>query len=113
MILLLTPPTIKSHIQQHFDNWTAPRHINLDIFNSQWQSEYNPKTNINPTWYSNILSAFTEDEIITTISQLPNNKACGPSGISYKMFKHAGPNFITSITALFNHCLFSQTIPKQ
>jgi hypothetical protein len=111
--IITDPPTIKSHIQQHFDNWTAPRHINTNIFNSQWQVEYNPKPDIDPTWYSNILLDFTEDEVISTINQLPNNKACGPSGISYEMFKHAGPDFLTAITSLFNQCLTSQTIPKQ
>jgi hypothetical protein len=34
--IITDPTTIKSHIQQHFDNWTAPRNINSEIFNSQW-----------------------------------------------------------------------------
>ena len=111
--IITDPIAIKSHIQQHFDNWTAPRQINSEIYNSQWHTEYNPKTNINSSWYSHTLSNFTEDEIISTINQLPNNKACGPSGISYEMLKHTGSNFITTITSLFNRCLSSQTIPKQ
>ena len=111
--IITDPPIIKSHILQHFDNWTAPRHINSDIFNSQWKTEYDPKPNINPNWYSNILLNFTEEEVLLTINQLPNNKACGPSGISYEMLKHAGSNFITTITSLFNRCLSSQSIPSQ
>jgi hypothetical protein len=111
---IITDPTIiKSHIQQHFDNWTAHRDINYDIFQSDWQSEYNPKPNINPNWYSSTLANFTQEEIISTISQLPNNKACGPSGISYEMIKHAGPSFTLAITSLFNRCLTLQSIPKQ
>ena len=44
---------------------------------------------------------------------MPNNKACGPFGISYEMIKHSGLNTIQAITALLNHCLITQTIPKQ
>ena len=66
--IISDPPTIKSHIQNHFDNWTASRHINSDIFNSEWQTEYIPKPNINPTWYSNTLSNFTEAEVISSIN---------------------------------------------
>ena len=110
--IITDPTTIKSHIQQHFDDWTARRDINQDIFQSDWQSEYSPKTDINPNWYSSTLSNFTQEEIISTISQLPNNKACGLSGISYEMIKHAGPSFISAITSLFNRCLTLQSIPK-
>src|SRR5437764_202886 len=52
-------------------------------------------------------------ENYTHIQQLPNNKACGPSGISYEMLKHAGNNFLQAITNLLNRCLELQQIPKQ
>ena len=50
---------------------------------------------------------------MTTISQLPNNKATGSTGISYEILKYLGPNAILGITALFNKCLKTQQIPKQ
>ena len=52
-------------------------------------------------------------EITNTLNQLPNNKACGPSGISYEMLKHAGTPFIEAITALFNQCLSTCQISNQ
>src|SRR6185295_1123898 len=104
---------IKQHIQEHFNQWTAPRHIQTQIFNSSWLDEYQPKANIESDWYQHALINFTEDEVSQTLNQLPNNKACGPSGISYEMLKHSGPTFITAITALFNKCLTSNRIPKQ
>jgi hypothetical protein len=111
--VITDPPAIKDHIQQHFDNWTAPRQVNQSLFETVWQDEYNPKPNINSTWYADALESFSQEEVTLTLSQLPNNKACGPSGISYEMLKHAGPNFIQAITSLFNRCLSTQTIPKQ
>ena len=47
------------------------------------------------------------------MSQLPNNKACGLSGISYEMLKHAGLPFLHAITTLFNRCIISDSITKQ
>src|SRR6185295_14271624 len=69
--------------------------------------------NIESNWYQHALTNFMEDEVSQTLNQLPKNKACGPSGISYKMLKHSGPTFITAITALFNKCLTSNCISKQ
>ena len=41
--IITDPSDIKSHIQQHFNNWTALRSINQSLFNSDWQTEYDPK----------------------------------------------------------------------
>ena len=111
--VITDPSDIKSHIQQHFNNWTALRPIDQNIFTSDWQSEYDPKPHILQEWYQNALANLSQEEILSTLSQLPNNKACGPSGISYEMLKHAGSKFLLAITILFNRCLISQTIPKQ
>jgi len=51
--------------------------------------------------------------VLQTIAKLPNGKACGPTGISYEMLKHAGTVCIKAITALFNRCLNSSQTPKQ
>jgi hypothetical protein len=58
-------------------------------------------------------SPITNEELLQTLSQLPNNKACGPTGISYEMLKHISPQCILAITALFNRCLLENRIPKQ
>ena len=39
--------TIKTHIQNHFDEWTAPRQINKHLFNTYWANEYLSKQHIN------------------------------------------------------------------
>jgi hypothetical protein len=111
---LITNPThIKNHIRSHFENWTAYRPFNTSIFNQYWLQEYQPLPHINSHWYNSVLNEITYEEILQTIQQLPNNKACGPSGISYEMLKHIGQNAINSITSLLNRCLSSNTISKQ
>ena len=104
---------IKTHIQQHFNQWTAYRQTNQQIYNSTWNNEYQPKTNIHSEWYQEVLAEFSEEEISNTLAKLPNNKACGPLGISYEMLKHAGLPFLQAITALFSRCILTNSISKQ
>ena len=104
---------IKTHIQQHFNQWTGPRDIDEVIFNSTWYNEYEPQNHISSDWYQSALLEFSIEEVSSTLAQLPNNKACGPSGISYEMLKHAGLPFLQAITSLFNRCITSNKIPKQ
>jgi hemerythrin superfamily protein len=111
---IITDPTkIKQHVSDHYNEWTAHHPFDEDTFNHNWKTIYQPNSNINSEWYTSILQEITIQEIINTIQQLPNNKACGPTGISYEMIKHLGSNMLSALTALFNRCLNTQSIPKQ
>ena len=103
---------IKTAIQQHFHKWTAYQELNQTIFDSDWSEEYRPSLVIKSEWYDPVLTEITTKEITETLSNLSNNKACGPSGISYEMIKHLGFKMIQAITALLNYCLIIQTILK-
>ena len=111
--LITEPNAIKQHIQNHFENWTAYRSINHNHYQNFWQQHYQPQPHINPNWYNSLTETITTEEVLNTIVQLPNGKACGPTGISYEMIKHASPTCIQAITALFNRCLDSGQVPKQ
>src|SRR5438045_2640255 len=54
---------------------------------NQWEKEYHPIEQIQDEWYSNLLNITNEDEIQSTIQAFPNNKAPGPSQISYDIIK--------------------------
>ena len=83
------------------------------MFDNFWYTQYQPQSHINTQWYNSFNSPITEEEVLQTISKLPNGKVCGPTGISYEMLKHIGIACIKAITALFNHCLTSGQISKQ
>ena len=68
---------------------------------------------IDSNWYTSLTDPITESELMETISKLPNNKACGPTGISYEMIKHSGSSCFKALIALFNRCILSNRIPKQ
>jgi hypothetical protein len=111
--LITDPKLIKNYIKNHFDNWTNYHPIDEQIFNNTWKNCYETNTSIDPQHYEETLKTITPEEISSTLQQLPNNKACGPSGISYEMLKYAGNNFLQAITILLNRCLKLQQIPKQ
>ena len=111
--LITDPKLIKNHIKNHFDNWTNHHAIDEQIFNNTWKNCYKTNTSINPQHYRETLKIITSEEVLFTLQQLPNNKACSSSGISYEMLKHAGNNFLQAITNLLNRCLELQQIPKQ
>jgi len=110
--LVTEPSLIKQHIKSHYHNWTAHRPINQYLFDNFWHQHYQPLSHINSAWYTSLTVPITEEEVLQTISKLPNGKACGPTGISYEMIKHLGSHGITTLTALFNRCLSENRIPK-
>ena len=111
--LITDPKLIKEQIRNHFDQWTGFKPTNQQTFDSTWKNCYEPISSINSSHYDNILNTITIEEITQTLQNLPNNKACGPSGISYEMLKHAGNLFLQTITILLNRYLIYQTILKQ
>ena len=89
------------------------RQTNQQIYEKEWQQEYNPKPDIASEWYNSALAEFTLEEVSNILLQLSNNKAYGSSGISYEMLKKAGVLFLQAITVLFNRCIQTDHIPKQ
>jgi hypothetical protein len=80
----------------------------------QWEKEYQPIEQIQDNWYSNLLDNINEDEIQSTIQLLPNNKAPGPSQISYDIIKNLlSPTLLKFLTLLFNSIIKTKTIPFQ
>ena len=100
--VITNPSHILTHVQQHFYQWTQYKPINSNIFDQYWHQEYRPKSSINANWYTPLLQPISIEEVLNTLQQLPNNKACGPLGISYEMLKHSGSSTIQALTSLLN-----------
>jgi len=67
---------------------------------------------IDTSWYTLLTTLITSDEVLQTISKLPNNKACGPTGISYEMIKHLYHHCIITLIAFFNRYLLQNIMPQ-
>lgn len=58
-------------------------------------------------------SEITKEEILSAISKLKNNKACGIDGISNEFLKAAKTKLLDTLTTLFNITLDTGVIPSQ
>jgi hypothetical protein len=79
----------------------------------EWRPYYD-KNNTN--FIEEIISIgqeITIDELNTTIKELPNDKASGPSGIVYEDLKLTGPKYRQELLNLFNNIIINGMIPTE
>ncbi|EXX65475.1 hypothetical protein RirG_132910 [Rhizophagus irregularis DAOM 197198w] len=112
--LLTDPSDIKQAAINHFQSVVTPPLVqcsSMDSFPPRWQRAYTPLSDIDSSLYNSVMSPILEDEWKNTLNSMPNNKASGPSKISYEMLKHlTGDAFNLSLT-LANACLIHGDIP--
>ena len=109
--VITNPSTISHLVCQHYQQWTRLRNTQPLSNFSNWKSEYEPISRINPDWFISTLSPFTPEEIIQVIKSRHNNLAPGPSQIPYIVYKKLGPLALQHITILFNEILKFETTP--
>lgn len=78
-----------------------------------WQNIYRPVDTVQASVYDSLLLPPSDDEWSATISSLPNNKAPGPSGISYEMIKQLPPFLSNHLKDIVTLCFTSGHIPLQ
>ncbi|EXX52969.1 hypothetical protein RirG_248320 [Rhizophagus irregularis DAOM 197198w] len=112
--LLTDPSDIKQAAIKHFQSVVTPplvQYSSMDSFPPRWQRAYTPLSDIDSSLYILVMSPILEDEWKNILNSMPNNKASGPSKISYEMLKHlTGDAFNLSLT-LANACLIHGDIP--
>ncbi|GET62832.1 RNA-directed DNA polymerase from mobile element jockey-like [Rhizophagus irregularis DAOM 181602=DAOM 197198] len=112
---LLTDPTyIKQAAIKHFQSVVTPplvQYSSTDSFPPRWQRAYTPLSGIDSSLYNSVMSPILEDEWTSTLHSMPNNKASGPSKISYEMLKHLTGEAFNLSLILANACLNQGDIP--
>ena len=74
--------------------------------------EYPGPTELHTEVYMPLLdNSITPDEVVSQISKLKPNKACGPDGIPPGIFKFLPADWIMFITTLFNNTFLSGSYP--
>ncbi|GBC31212.2 RNA-directed DNA polymerase from mobile element jockey-like [Rhizophagus irregularis DAOM 181602=DAOM 197198] len=76
----------------------------------RWSSAYRPIDEVDSSIYNSLLDPPTLDEWLSTVSSMPNDKAPGPSMITYKMLKHLGSNTSALVLILVQSCLCTADI---
>ena len=78
----------------------------------QWKNQYLPLSYIDQDIYNNIMNPSSWDEWIQSVSELPNSKATGPSGISNEMIKHLSDEMQQVLFKIVCACFKFQEIPS-
>ncbi|GET52104.1 RNA-directed DNA polymerase from mobile element jockey-like [Rhizophagus irregularis DAOM 181602=DAOM 197198] len=112
--LLTEPSDIKQAAIKHFQSVVTPplvQHSSINEFPPRWQKAYTPISDIDSSLYTSVMSPILEEEWKNTIQSMPNNKASGPSKISYEMLKHLTGEAFNLSLVLANACLTHGNIP--
>src|SRR6266498_4651898 len=96
---------------KHFQTSTGIPPDNVFI-PSDWLPDFAPQDNIDASIYQNLMNPVIDSEYLNIISNLPNNKASGPSSITYEAVQHAGPLCRSFIIRLLNACIHTTLIPN-
>ena len=111
----LTDPTdIKQAAVAHFQSVVSPpltQHTSIFSFPPRWQKAYSPLSKLSSSIYDSVMAPLSLEEWTSIISSMPNNKAAGPSKISYEMLKHLTGDALDFSLLLANTCLSRGDIP--
>ncbi|EXX58057.1 hypothetical protein RirG_201400 [Rhizophagus irregularis DAOM 197198w] len=112
--LLTSPDAIDQEVIDHFQNFvpiTSTPPSSIQDLPDRWSNDYAPLADVSPTIFDSLVDLPTLEEWSSTISSMPNDKAPGPSMISYEMLKHLGPSASALLFNLICACLSNANIP--
>ncbi|GBC25651.2 hypothetical protein RIR_jg41468.t1 [Rhizophagus irregularis DAOM 181602=DAOM 197198] len=112
--LLTDPSDIKQAAITHFQSIVSPplvHYTSIASFPIRWQQAYTPLSDVSASLYDPVLVLISLQEWSDVISSMPNNKASGPSKISYEIIKHLSGEALDFSLLLANTCLSRGDIP--
>ncbi|EXX70835.1 reverse transcriptase family protein [Rhizophagus irregularis DAOM 181602=DAOM 197198] len=112
--LLTDPSDIKQAAITHFQSIVSSplvHYSSIASFPIRWQRAYIPLSDVSASLYDPVLAPISLQEWSDVISSMPNNKASGPSKISYEMIKHLSGEALDFSLLLANTCLSRGDIP--
>ncbi|GET56224.1 RNA-directed DNA polymerase from mobile element jockey-like [Rhizophagus irregularis DAOM 181602=DAOM 197198] len=105
---------IDDAVINHFQN-SVPIKLsppdNISTLLERWSSAYRPMDDVDSSIYNSLLDPPTLEEWLSTVSSMPNDKAPGPSMITYEMLKHLGSNTSALVLILVQSCFHTADIP--
>ncbi|GBC51817.2 RNA-directed DNA polymerase from mobile element jockey-like [Rhizophagus irregularis DAOM 181602=DAOM 197198] len=112
--LLTDPHDINDAVIKHFQTSVPVKSSppdNIFALPERWFSAYRPMDDVDSSIYNSLLDPPTLEEWLSTVSSMPNDKAPGPSMITYEMLKHLGSNTSALVLILVQSCLRTADIP--
>jgi len=85
----------------------------LDSSDPSWNAHYTSLSHVDTEAFKDVTTPFTMEKVTDTIKETPNNKAAGPSKITYECWKYASTKVIEAVTKLFNRILLEKHTPNE
>ena len=110
--LLLEETDILRETAKHFKKITDNIVEKDEELENYWAEEYKPREDINDEIYEDLLNPINTEEWITTIKNLPKNKASGLSKITYDVIQRCSGKFLDILQKFYNILLKIGLLPK-
>ncbi|KAG9307730.1 hypothetical protein G9A89_023295 [Geosiphon pyriformis] len=108
--LILEPKPVRSKVDEIMEDWTRKCVVVSDISND-WAQQYLSLSYVFDEAFSNVMGLIDFDEMSIVISNLPDRKAAGLSGISNELWKHCDKSVLDMLLVLLNFCLAHESVP--
>ncbi|KAG9293622.1 hypothetical protein G9A89_005625 [Geosiphon pyriformis] len=109
--LYLEPDFVKKKVDEIMKRWTCKRGVVLDI-PENWSCQYWSLDYVFDGAFSDVISCVSFDEMSGVVSDLPDGKAAGLSGISNELWKHCDKSILDMLLVLINSCLCGESVPS-
>jgi len=109
--LTIDKEEILNQTELYYQEAFRKRNSNFDLLDDQWKKQYEPKPEIQNSWYNTMDDKIQMYELEEILQDLLNNKASGPSKIKYEMLKKMGPLAKKILCDFFNLFLVTGTTP--
>ncbi|CAB4417102.1 unnamed protein product [Rhizophagus irregularis] len=112
--LLTDPRAIDDAVVDHFQNFVPIRSSpssSISMLPARWLDTYQPLPDVLVNIYDSLMNPPSLDEWLAMVSSMPNDKAAGPSMITYEMLKHLGLKISDLLLILIRSCLLKADIP--
>ncbi|KAG9285948.1 hypothetical protein G9A89_002368 [Geosiphon pyriformis] len=100
--LVLDPAPVKSKTRKH--------RVVLDV-NDEWSHQYHPLGYVFDEAFSGVMGLIDFNKLFGVVSNLPDGKAAGLSGISNELWKHCDISVLNMLLVLLNSCLSEESVP--
>ncbi|KAG9305920.1 hypothetical protein G9A89_016573 [Geosiphon pyriformis] len=107
--LILEPGLVKSKIDKIMEGWTRKYRVVSDIL-EEWHHQYRPLCYVFDKAFWSVMQPIEFLELFSMVSNLPDGKAAGLSGISNKLWKHYNRSVLDMLLMLLNSCLFCEFV---
>ena len=105
------PEEVKATIRTSAKKWTRKRQQSTDIDKPLWNSVYEPLTHVGDNTFDTLSSYITLEELTLALAETPNNKAAGPSKLTYECWRKADAKVHTTLLEIFNRVLDEEEMP--